>query len=65
MDNYAGFANLEFDVLPRLTVKGGARYTEADRTAYNCDYDPGNGNTATFLAGVSSAVRQAFGQDPT
>jgi outer membrane receptor protein involved in Fe transport len=65
MTNYAGFSNLEFDVFPRLTLKAGARYTEADRIAYNCTFDSGNGNAAAFLAGVSSAVRQAFGQDPT
>jgi iron complex outermembrane recepter protein len=64
MDNYAGFANVEFDVVPRLTLKAGARYTEADRTAYNCVYDAGNGNVDAYFAGLSVRLRQAFGQDP-
>lgn len=32
MENYALFGNAEFEVNDRLTLKGGARYTQADRT---------------------------------
>jgi len=31
MKNYAAFANLEFDVTDQITLKGGIRYTEAQR----------------------------------
>jgi iron complex outermembrane recepter protein len=55
MKNYAGFANLEFDVLPQLTLKGGARYTQADRSDHACTYDNGDGLLASyynFLSGL-------------
>lgn len=57
MKNYAGFANVEYDALPILTLKGGLRYTEADRTAFNCNKGADNGKTSNFIAATSSALR--------
>jgi iron complex outermembrane recepter protein len=37
MENYAGFANGEYDLTSRLTVKAGVRYTEARRRAVECN----------------------------
>jgi outer membrane receptor protein involved in Fe transport len=34
--SYAGFANAEWEILPRLTVIGGVRYTQTNRNAYSC-----------------------------
>lgn len=36
MDNYAGFANIDWDITSEITAKAGARYTEADRKSTNC-----------------------------
>jgi len=35
----AVFANVEFDVIPQLTVKGGIRYTNATLSTDNCGWD--------------------------
>ena len=40
MDNYALFGNLEYDVTPELTLKGGVRYTKAKRTAASGNAQP-------------------------
>jgi iron complex outermembrane receptor protein len=40
MRNIAGFANGEYDVTDKLTVKVGGRYTDARRTTNNCNVDP-------------------------
>lgn len=57
MNNYAVFANTEFDVVPQVTLKLGGRYTEADRYNVACTTDPGNsgiGALFTFLARTAS-----------
>ncbi len=49
MRSYAGFANGEFKVTPRLTVLGGIRYTENDQSASYCYNDPnGTGPDTVF-----------------
>ncbi len=40
MRNIAGFANSEFDLTDKLTLKAGGRYTDAKRTADECLVDP-------------------------
>lgn len=52
MKNYAAFANLEYDVVDQVTLKGGIRYTEADRVAFNCNRGGDNGATGRFVAGL-------------
>src|SRR6202789_558144 len=56
MKNYAGFGNLEFDVLPWLTLKGGAQYTQADRSIDTCTYDLGNGLLANYFNSLSTLL---------
>ena len=38
-ENYAFFGNLEYDVLPTVTVKGGVRYTKAKDSVRGCHAD--------------------------
>jgi iron complex outermembrane recepter protein len=53
MKNYAGFANVEYDVASDLTLKVGGRLTQADRSSANCTYVlpsyPGLATLFTFL----------------
>lgn len=66
MNNYAVFVNLELDVVPTVTIKGGARYTQADRHANICAYDPyvvydprsngSQGQFAAFITATSTAL---------
>jgi len=37
MRNYAGFANVDYDLTSQFTVKTDARYTESDRAAESCN----------------------------
>lgn len=53
MNNYAGFANVEYDISPMLTVKGGIRYTQSNRTAEICNHDGGDGATAALFTAFS------------
>jgi outer membrane receptor protein involved in Fe transport len=39
MTNYAFFGNVEYDIVPTLTLKGGARYTKSKRDADLCTRD--------------------------
>ncbi|WP_404476905.1 TonB-dependent receptor [Novosphingobium sp. BL-52-GroH] len=63
IDNYAVFANADYEIVPNLTIKGGVRYTKSKRDAQTCTRDAGNGGAAGFFTVVSTSVRQAI--DPT
>lgn len=64
MKNYAGFGGAELDV-GRLTFKGSARYTQADRNFEGCGYDVPGGGTAQLFSFLQNAVfRAAAGQSP-
>jgi iron complex outermembrane receptor protein len=39
MTNYAGFGNVEYDILPTITLKGGVRYTNSKIDANICSRD--------------------------
>ena len=59
MRNYAAFANGEFDIVPKLTLKAGARYTNTDTQANICNADLtgnplGTGPFIYFLEGVTT-----------
>lgn len=59
MRNYAFFGNVEYDVLPELTVKGGIRYTNARNNASICQSDPQGppypfGNVIKFFGSLYS-----------
>ncbi len=53
----AVFGNLDIDLLSKLTLKLGARYTKTTREDSGCTYDPGDGNIGAFFAGLSSLLR--------
>ena len=36
MKNYAAFGNIDWDIIPQLTLKAGLRFTQADRHQYTC-----------------------------
>jgi iron complex outermembrane recepter protein len=40
IQNYAVFANEEYDILPDLTLHGGVRYTKSDNHTTECNYSP-------------------------
>lgn len=54
--NYAGFANVEFDVTDRFTLKGGVRQTKAERRSENASFvlDPSAG---PFFVGLLNLYR--------
>ena len=43
---YAAFGNIEYPILNNLTLQGGVRYTQADKTFYACSNDSGDGQWA-------------------
>lgn len=48
MRNFAGFANLEYDVSPAFTLKVGGRYTNTWRSVESCQTDQGDGKWAAM-----------------
>lgn len=59
--NIAGFVNAELDVLPHLTVKAGARYTDSRQRFSFCNSDLGDGRVNLLyqaLGGPNSPVLQ-------
>jgi iron complex outermembrane receptor protein len=60
MKNYAAFANVEYEIIPTVTLKGGARYTEAKRRSRSCNTDlPG----FTNLSGIFTFLQTVFAPD--
>ncbi|MES2492045.1 MAG: TonB-dependent receptor [Pseudomonadota bacterium] len=49
IENWAVFGNLEVEVLPGLTAKGGARYTKSRIKNTACGTDAGDGNIANVF----------------
>ncbi len=60
MRNYAFFANGELDLGDRVTLKAGARYTNARRRAATCTGDPGDGSFAGAFDGLANAIQLGF-----
>ena len=52
MKNYAAFGNIDWSPVAQLTVKGGVRWTRAERTADICNLD-GSLNQGTVFGGPS------------
>lgn len=64
MENWAVFANAEYDIAD-FTLKGGIRYTETNRFGAGCNYDvPGYG-IAEFFTGLSQITRTVLGLPPS
>jgi iron complex outermembrane receptor protein len=61
MENYAAFANADFDVTERVTLKAGLRYTQADRSNRACTLDPGDGTLSGYFAALSAILRNMSG----
>ena len=49
INNYAAFGNVEYDVLPDVTLKGGVRYTESDNSTFERGICNGNGLVCTLF----------------
>lgn len=60
MRNYAFFANLEYDLGSEVTVKAGARYTNARRNAAVCTGDPGDGSFSAAFEELANAIQLGF-----
>lgn len=61
MRNYAGFANAEFDITHQLTIKGGARYTNAKTTNVGCSEDSSGEPRGTGPFVYDEVLGGAFG----
>ncbi|WP_296023410.1 TonB-dependent receptor [uncultured Altererythrobacter sp.] len=60
MRNYALFANGEYDIGDDFTIKAGARYTNARRTAATCTGDPGDGSFGGVFDSLANAIQLGF-----
>lgn len=57
--NYAAFANGEYEVTSKITLKAGVRYTNSKNEAYNCGFTDDNGHVNelfNFLGGLVGTV---------
>jgi iron complex outermembrane receptor protein len=59
--NYAGFGNVEYDILPDVTLKGGVRYTNAKTEAVLFSVDPTGSPTGTGPLFYNFVLGGAFG----
>jgi outer membrane receptor protein involved in Fe transport len=60
INNYAAFGNVEYDVLPDVTLKAGARYTESDNSTEERGICNGNGLVCTLF----NIIGQEIGTQP-
>lgn len=49
IENYAFFGNVEYEIVPQLTAKGGVRYTKSSIKNTACGTDAGDGNIANIF----------------
>lgn len=56
VNTYAIFGNLDYHVLPNLTIAGGIRYTDQKRTFNGCTYDSGAGDAARLLSIIATRL---------
>ena len=55
------FASGEYEILPKLSILGGIRYTEADRSFSGCTRDAGDGVAAAVFNGLFNSGAVAGG----
>ena len=60
IENYAFFGNVEYEIVPKLTAKGGIRYTKSSIKNTACGTDAGDGNIANM--GIGSKGYCDWGQ---
>lgn len=56
LETKAAFANVDWDVIPDVTLKGGVRYTKASARVGECIADTGDGLTAATFSFISSSI---------
>lgn len=59
MLNAAGFANADFDITDRFTVKAGLRFTQSNRKNESCTIDNGDGRVSALFTAIASGLRGA------
>lgn len=59
MRTYAGFGNIEYEVSDQVTLKAGARYTQANRSIDTCSFDTGDGKAAAVLTFIARLFNPA------
>lgn len=70
IENFAVFGNIEYEIIPNLTAKAGARYTDSTIKNRACGTDSGDGNIANvfnFLGDLFNNNLDTMGNriDPT
>lgn len=60
-DIYAAFGNVELEILPRLTLTAGLRYTKVKQVFTGCTFDGGSGILTGIANFISDSVRGAYG----
>ncbi len=60
INNYAGFGNVEYDILPDVTLKGGARYTQSDNNTVERGTCNGDGRTCELF----NVIGEELGTQP-
>ncbi|MEP6869075.1 MAG: TonB-dependent receptor, partial [Novosphingobium sp.] len=61
-NTYAAFGNVEYEVVPNLTIQGGIRYTKTDREATICGRNFGGDIGETILVSSITGVALTSGQ---
>lgn len=51
------YGNIDYEIVPTVTLHGGLRYTNARRAFAGCSFDTGNGEGATVLGLLSNILR--------
>jgi iron complex outermembrane receptor protein len=64
MKNYAGFANIDYDIVREVTVKAGARYTESDRSTTSCSLGGGGGGVDALFDSLNAAFHPGVNVPP-
>ncbi|WP_332817423.1 TonB-dependent receptor [Sphingopyxis sp.] len=54
---YAAFGNIDWEVVPDVTVQAGARYSDQHRAYEGCTYDLGDGGVSAVFGSIASARR--------
>lgn len=62
---HAAFGNVEYTVVPKVTLQGGLRFTQTDIALHGCTADSGDGNAAAnFTAFINDLFRAPAGLPP-
>ncbi len=56
VDTYAGFGNVDWEIIPTVTLTGGVRYTWQNRDYRGCLYDSGAGDLSAAIGPVSTKL---------